>query len=200
MYRSVSDERELEKLSGSVHHQGVVAMIAEPEVPLLDSATASIFAERKTAALLLDHVGNANNLGAIIRSAAFFGIDTIVISNEDEQAKISTSMYRVAQGGMEFVNLWRTQSTQWLLDELRGKMSRIGADHRSKHDLLSLSTLINPNNGALIVLGNEEIGLSPETKASCDYLVRISGCGAIESLNVAQAATLFLHAVSGLRT
>lgn len=198
VYRSVPDEKALEKLSGSVHHQGVVAMIAEPVIPFLDSAAVTAFAEQKKTALLLDHVGNANNLGAIIRSAAFFGIDNVVITNEDEQAQISTSMYRVAQGGMEFVNLWKTQNTQGLLDKLRGRMTLIGADHRSKHDLLSLPAFLTPNFGTLIVLGNEELGLAPQTKAACDYLVRISGTGAIESLNVAQAATLFLHAVSAL--
>jgi TrmH RNA methyltransferase len=48
----------------------------------------------------------------------------------------------------------------------------------------------------MIVMGNEETGLSPEVKASCDHLVRIPGTGDVESLNVAQAATLFLYELS----
>jgi len=47
--------------------------------------------------------------------------------------------------------------------------------------------------GFILVVGNEEHGLSTEVKDGCSYLARIPGTGNIESLNVAQAATLFLH-------
>ncbi|MDR1373574.1 MAG: RNA methyltransferase, partial [Treponema sp.] len=49
--------------------------------------------------------------------------------------------------------------------------------------------------GIALVLGNEETGLSPEVKENCSALVRIPGTGNIESLNVAQAAALFLHEI-----
>jgi len=114
VYRTVEYEKELEKLCGSVHHQGVVAMIPEPEIPILTEQALLELSTKRTI-LLLDRVGNANNLGAIIRSAAFFGVETILLSEEDDQARISTSMYRVAQGGMEFVSLWRGATTRWVL-------------------------------------------------------------------------------------
>jgi len=70
---------DLEKLSGTVHHQGVVAMIEAPEIQELDSDITDSWVENCENAVLLDRIGNANNFGAIVRSAAFFGIKNIII-------------------------------------------------------------------------------------------------------------------------
>lgn len=196
IYRIVESESELEKLSQSVHHQGVVAMIREPEIPRLGIETLKAWQDARERVLVLDRVGNANNLGAIVRSAAFLGIGKIVIGEDDEQAEITTSAYRVAQGGMEFVEVWRASSAAWLVQASAGKMTRIGADHRARNRLSDLRNLVSKDEGVLIVMGNEETGLSPEVKTSCDHLVRIPGTGDVESLNVAQAATLFLYELS----
>ena len=105
LYRLVGSDSELEKLCSSVHHQGVVAMIAFPVIPAVTAADVRRWAQQHEAVLMLDRIGNANNFGAIIRSAAFFGITEIIISGEEAQAYITTSAYRIAQGGMEFVHL-----------------------------------------------------------------------------------------------
>jgi len=196
VYRLVESETELEKLSQSVHHQGVVAMISAPAPLTLDLDTLRLWHKAKERVLVLDRVGNANNLGAIVRSAAFFGIGKIVISDDDEQAQVTTSAYRVAQGGMEFVEIWCASSAAWLVQASAGHMIRIGADHRAKNSLSALPALAGADSGVLVVMGNEETGLSPEVKTACDHLVRIPGTGDIESLNVAQAATLFLYELS----
>jgi len=204
VYRVVESDAELERLAQSVHHQGVVAMIREPEIPLLDAETLAGWKDSKTRVLALDRVGNANNLGAIVRSAAFFGVGEIVIGADDEQAEITTSSYRVAQGGMEHVRIWRAPSAAWLVAGTAGRMTRIGADHRARNRLSDLRELVcaeggkAPDQGVVIVMGNEETGLSGEVKSACDHLVRIPGTGDIESLNVAQAATLFLYELANL--
>ncbi len=198
LYRMVEADAELEKLSQSVHHQGVVAMIREPEPRRLDTDILRAWHEAHERVFALDRVGNANNLGAIVRSAAFFGVGKIVIGDDDDQAEITTSAYRVAQGGMEFVEIWRAPSAAWLVAASAGKMTRIGADHRARNRLRDLPELVEQGEGVLVVLGNEETGLSPEVKASCDHLVRIPGTGDVESLNVAQAATLFLYELASL--
>lgn len=196
LYRMVEADIDLEKLSQSVHHQGVVAMIDEPSVPFLEVATVEAWQREKVCALVLDRVGNANNFGAIVRSAAFFGITRIVIGEDDEQAQITTSAYRVAQGGMELVDIYRVSSAAALVQGTAGKMLRIGADHRAENSLSDFQGLVGTEKGVLVVLGNEESGLSTEVRSFCDHLVRIPGTGAIESLNVAQASTLFLYEMS----
>ena len=78
--------KDLEKLCGSVHHQGVVAMIESPAIEPLDFAMAEKWAKNGEDAVLLDRIGNANNFGAIVRSAAFFGIKNIVIPQDETQS------------------------------------------------------------------------------------------------------------------
>ena len=99
IYNSV-DSSELQKLSGTVHHQGVVAMIFMPEITPLDADIVNTWIARKQNALVLDHIGNANHFGAIVRSAAFFGMQNIVLANDEGQQLITTSSYRIAEGGM----------------------------------------------------------------------------------------------------
>ena len=127
-YNKVKDEKELEKLCGSVHHQGVVAMIDQPEINPLDSDVTNKWLYEKESALLLDRVGNANNLGAIVRSAAFFGVKNVIIPLDEAQSSITTSSYRVAQGGMEYVNIYSVKSIVRLLEAMKGKMLRFGTD------------------------------------------------------------------------
>ena len=119
---------ELEKLCGTVHHQGVVAMIEAPEIQPLDSDVTDSWIEKGENAVLFDRIGNANNFGAIVRSAAYFGIKNIVIPLDEAQSTITTSSYRVAEGGMEYVNIYSVRSSARLLEALKGKMLRVGTD------------------------------------------------------------------------
>lgn len=186
---------ELEKLSGTVHHQGVVAMIEQPKILPLTTDITDDWLHNKESALLLDRVGNANNLGAIVRSAAFFGFKNIVIPLDEAQSSITTSSYRVAQGGLEFVNVYSVRSIGKLLSAMKGKMIRFGTDVNAKTEVSEIQKLCEKK-PALIVLGNEEHGISELVKEHCDHLIFIPFGGekqSIESLNVAQAASIVLY-------
>lgn len=200
-YNNIS-EGELEKLSGTVHHQGVVAMIRQPEIPHLNTDITDSWLHNKESAILLDRVGNANNLGAIVRSAAFFGFKNIVIPLDEAQSSVTTSSYRVAQGGMEFVNVYSIRSIEKLLIAMQGKMLRFGTDVRGKTPVEKIPELCNEKKKpALIILGNEEHGISGIVRKNCDELVTIpfaldldeKKSQPIESLNVAQAAAIVLY-------
>ncbi|MFA6857869.1 MAG: RNA methyltransferase [Treponema sp.] len=199
IYNMVGNE-DLEKLCGSVHHQGVVAMIYAPEIVPLDSDITDSWIAKKENALVLDRVGNANNLGAIVRSAAFFGMKNIVIPNDEAQSSVTTSSYRVAEGGMEYVNIYSVNSIPRLMEALKGKMVRIGTDLSAKKTVSQLKNIC-ADRPALLVLGNEEHGISDEVRKNCDALVIIPFAGMnsdaqepqVESLNVAQAASIILY-------
>ncbi|MCR4900445.1 MAG: RNA methyltransferase [Treponema sp.] len=193
---------DLEKLSGTVHHQGVVAMIEAPQIEPLDSDITDGWIERGENAVLLDRIGNANNFGAIVRSAAFFGIKNIIIPLDEAQSSITTSSYRVAEGGMEYVNIYSVQSSVRLLQALSQKVLRIGTALEAKKDVgfLSKAASANPKKPILVVLGNEEHGMSQEVRKNCDELVIIPWSGmaqgkecSIDSLNVAQAASIIFY-------
>lgn len=201
-YNMVENPKDLERLSGTVHHQGVVAMIETPKIAALTTSIAASWLEKKESAIILDRVGNANNLGAIVRSAAFFGVKNIVIPLDESQSSITTSSYRVAQGGMEHVNVYSIRSIPRLLQDMKGKMEIIGTALDAKVSVSAISTLC-ATKPALIILGNEEHGISQAVKDCCDELVIIPFTGMkegnaapVESLNVAQAASIILYECS----
>jgi TrmH RNA methyltransferase len=196
----VCDDEELERICKSSRHQGIVAMIEEPLVPGASPEDIEEWAQGKTG-LILHSVGNDHNLGAMVRSAAFFDASFVVISEADTEAQLTTSAYRVAEGGMEHVAFRRVRSTAGFLKALSKQVITIGAEIRARWRIRDLEAIVRERAAVLktekpgiaVVVGNEETGLPREVQEHCSALVRIPGTGKIESLNVAQAATLFLH-------
>ncbi|MDD5928449.1 MAG: RNA methyltransferase [Spirochaetales bacterium] len=197
---------DLEKLCGSVHHQGVVAMIEPPEIIPLDSDITENWIENGENAVLLDRIGNANNFGAIVRSAAFFGIKNIIIPLDEAQSSITTSSYRVAEGGMEYVNVYSVQSPERLLKAVKGKMISIGTSLEARKTISEFNyrrIKKSEKKPLLIILGNEENGISDEVKNNCDELIIIPWGNyengqkesLVDSLNVAQASSIIFYEI-----
>ena len=201
-YKICLDE-ELERICKTNHHQGVVAMIFLPETQPLSREDLEEWSMEGKTGLVLHTVGNDHNLGAIIRSAAFFDVKYIVISEADPEARLSTSSYRTAEGGMEHVTVRRVRNTAAFLRDASRQILTLGTDPRARQKITDLSHIVadkqKENRGArpgiAIVLGNEETGLPDRVKEACSVLVRIPGTGLMDSLNVAQAATLFMQRV-----
>jgi RNA methyltransferase, TrmH family len=186
-YRQI-DKAELARIAGTILHGGIVA-IARPR-PLIDFDPQAVrrWAEDGKPLLILDGVSNPHNLGAIVRSAAFFGLERIVISDRPEQALPSDASFRVAEGGFEYLNLCRAPLPA-ALDELRPAYRIIGTALGCR---AALDRRVADRPVALI-LGNEEMGLDPATIAACDEVVTIPGSGRVQSLNVAAAAAILMY-------
>ena len=124
-----------------------------------------------------------------------------MIPLDEAQSSITTSSYRVAEGGMEYVNIYSVQSSVRLLEALKGKMLRVGTDLTATKKVSFLRTAEARRKPALIVLGNEEHGISDAVRGNCDELVIIPWGGmaegasesVIDSLNVAQAASVIFY-------
>jgi TrmH RNA methyltransferase len=188
------DDEELERICKSSHHQGALAMIDEPVVEPLSREDLDVWSREGKIGLILVSVGNDHNLGAIVRSAAFFGATYVALSGVGEAAQLTTSAYRVAEGGMEHVEFRTLANPALFLRSAAKSLVVIGAEHRARLRIRDLKTIVEGRpSGVALVVGNEESGLPPELREHCTALVRIPGTGVMESLNVAQAATLFLH-------
>ena len=85
VYRCVPPA-ELEKISGSIHHGGIVAVIEAPKLRAPDAKIVAQWATKRTPLVVLDRIGNAHNLGAIARTAAFFGVAHIIIPAHPQAA------------------------------------------------------------------------------------------------------------------
>ncbi len=198
-YKMVEEKSELEKLSASIHHQGIVAVIKEPIFKKVNDLIIDEWVKNEEDVLFTDSVGNANNLGAIIRSMAFFGVKNIVIPVNEVQSHITSATYRTAEGGMSFVNVFLCHSIKDFILKCRGKMKIITTDVKAHHEIKKMSSFVEAGDSVLLVLGNEVEGVSEYIKKQSNYLVKVKGVGNMESLNVAQTATLFLHKLSQIK-
>jgi RNA methyltransferase, TrmH family len=193
-YKLCEDE-ELERICKSVHHQGVVAMIEEPEIEPLTHDDLDLWAAEGKTGVLLHSVGNDHNLGAIARAAAFFDAKYIVLNEKDTEARLTTSAYRIAEGGFEHLTVRKITNSAAFLKDASKKLLTIGTDTRARQRIGDLGGILKNRQGVVLVLGNEETGLPKEVKDKCSCLLRIPGTGNIDSLNVSQAATLFLNSI-----
>jgi RNA methyltransferase, TrmH family len=187
VYRQLASD-ELERAAGSVHHGGIVAVIAERPLRKVSRNTIEEWASARAPLLLLDRVSNANNLGAIVRTAAFFGVKSIVVPDHPSQAVPGEAAWRVAEGGMEFVEFYCVPVLADFCATIRRAYFLVGSS-LSGSALSAVAGAVNSRPVALI-LGNEEHGITPAVAAACDRLVKIPGVNAVQSLNVSAAAAV----------
>ena len=180
--------RELDRIAGTGHHEGLVI---EARARRWTSAQelAETLAKRNGAAVALDRVRNPYNVGAILRSAAFFGVDAALLGAPAPHPGLDPTAVRVAEGGAEHVLVSRTTDLADTLSRLRARGVRvIGADGHAVQDALA-APFPRP---AVLVLGNEREGLGPRVRAQCDAIVAVRGTDAVESLNVGVAAGVLI--------
>ncbi|HKB58338.1 MAG TPA: RNA methyltransferase [Lacunisphaera sp.] len=198
VYRQV-DAAELEKIAGTVHHGGIVAVIGERPLKKVTREVLEEWGRTKAPLLLLDRVSNAHNVGAIVRTAAFFGVRAIIVPDHPAQALPGEAAYRVAEGGMEFVDFYRVPALPEFCTELKRGHFLIGTSLTGNQ----LSPAKVKERGIprppAVILGNEEKGLAPGVAALCDRLVKIPGADTVESLNVSAAAAVLCWEFFGSR-
>lgn len=185
-YRVV-ETADLDRLAGSQHHEGIVADVLKVEPRPLRDWLAQLPAG-PAVAIWLDGVGNPHNFGAILRSAAHFGVSALLLPQGSSLA-LSGAAARVAEGGAEHVPLVRLGEPATAIDALREAGFLLAATIvRDGMDLFSTGL---PER-LVYVMGAEGEGMDVNLAAACDARVSIPGTGAVESLNVAAATAVFL--------
>jgi TrmH RNA methyltransferase len=188
-YREVEAD-ELARIAGTMRHGGVVA-VARPKPPVaFDSKFAAIWARDGRPLVILDGVGNPHNLGAIVRSVAYFGVARILLAERPDQALPSAASYRVAEGALDRVMLYRAPLVA-TLPALKPFYRIVGTALAGGVALAGL----HRDRPVALILGNEEMGIDPTVLALCDTVVTIPGSGQMQSLNVAAAAAVLLYAL-----
>ena len=188
------DARALAKVTGSELHEGL-CVTARPR-RWTTPATLQNLLRPKGFAVAVDRVRNPYNVGAVLRSAAFFGAAGMILGAQAPHPALAPLAVRVAEGGAERVALCRTTDLAETLSRLRAAGVRVlGAEAGGDIPHTAL-TLTGPT---VLVMGHEREGLSPRVRALCDGRVSIAGSGQIESLNVGVAAGILLAALSSPR-
>lgn len=184
-YHIVEDD-DLQKLTESIHHQGICMLAREPEpfdfIDLVDEVEDE---QRPVMLVYLDGVENPHNLGAILRTCAHFGIG-YVLGESGKLPSASPSACRVAEGGAEHVKLISITDKQKALRELK----KLGFELLTTAARGQSLYQHNFNKRSLIVMGAEGTGVSRNMQTLADKVLMIPGSGAVDSLNVASAFSI----------
>jgi TrmH RNA methyltransferase len=187
-YRMV-ETADLDKLTGSRHHEGVCfEMLRPPPRGLADLLANQPAPPQPSLLIWLDGVGNPHNLGALLRSAAHFGVAGVIVPTASS-LDLSGAAARVAEGGAEAVALVRVDDDFDALAQLREAGYVIAATVPRDGSELH-STRLVPR--TVLVFGAEGEGMSKALIDVADQRLTIPGSGLIESLNIAASAAIVL--------
>lgn len=184
---TVVEAEDLERLSGSAHHEGVV-FGAMPAGELSLSSWLRDLPPGPQLAIWLDGVGNPHNFGAIARSAAHFGASGILLPKESTLAW-SGAAARVAEGGAEALPLVRLGRSDNAIAQLGSAGFALAATIVRGGQSLYATRL--PER-LVLVMGAEQAGVDPALAQASALKLLIPGTGAVESLNVASATSVLL--------
>jgi tRNA G18 (ribose-2'-O)-methylase SpoU len=181
------------ELTGFNIHRGCLALVRRPEPLQPEALIASA-----TLLVVLEGVTNADNVGGVFRNAAAFAADGVLLNPTScdplYRKAIRTSMAATLQ-----VPFARTPADAWpgVVGELRAAGFTVVAltPHEPSETLDAFIARPRPARVALVI-GTEGAGLSPEIETAADHRVRIAITGRVDSLNLAVASGIALHALS----
>ena len=152
--------------------------------------------ESNRVVLVLDHISDPRNLGAIVRSAAFFGIRHVIVP-EKRQVLLTQAGVNTAQGGFALTDLVVVVNVSRVLEELKQHNYWILGAAMGGEPVSKVSGRFERQ---ALVLGSEDKGISQHVLGRCDVVVAIPGASkSLDSLNVSVAAGILLHELSGHR-
>ena len=181
-------KKELDKYTSKegMLHQGYVA-----EIEHLEKIQLKEFIKEKNNLTLvcLDEVTDPRNIGSIIRSAASFNIDGLIVKERHFPSE-SKLMYKSASGCLEYLNIFEVSNINTTLKYLRDKNFWVyGFDASSEKDLIDIQW--EGNN--VLLFGSEGYGIKKHTTKYIDFNVKININKNIESLNISNSAAIVFH-------
>lgn len=181
--------KELERYSSHGAHQGVVAQVMPFEYASLRQLLDESQGNENALIIACDHITDAGNFGAIIRTADVVGASGVLIPNR-RSACVTTATYKTSAGAVAYVPIAQEANLVKSLERLKEEgFWVIGASEHAKTYAWDA-----PLSGRIVlVMGSEESGLARLTRETCDMLVCLPQHGHVESLNVAQATTALAY-------
>ncbi len=182
-------EAELQRLTGTVKHQGVAAVV-RGRGPLSErEAQEFLEAIELPLVLVLDGIADPRNFGALLRTADAAGVD-LVVTGRSRNVGVTPVVSKVASGAAEAQPLAEVGNVARFMTHLVDRGVRvIGTDEAAGENLFDVD-LTGP---LAFVLGAEGVGMRRLTRERCDIMVRLPMRGVVESLNVAVAAGVCLY-------
>lgn len=174
------------------NHQGVVALIS----PIVFHQALTLLPElmereRPPLVLLLDHITDVRNFGAIVRTAECAGADAVIIPDHGS-AQISNDAVKTSSGALLRMPVCRESNLKTVVNLARQcGMQVVAATEKGASDYLD----VDYTRPTMLVMGSEETGISNEILKLCDTRAKIPIMGQVQSLNVSAAAAVFMYEV-----
>ena len=190
---SIFPKEKLSDLCGNKNHQGIVANVKDFRY----SELSKVFEKakelnQKLFFLVLDHLEDPHNFGAIIRTAEFLGLHGIIIP-KDRACDVTPTVIKVSSGAARNINIIKVTNLGRTIEDLKKKgVWVVGADGNSKKYIYDEKL---GDVDMAVVVGNEGRGLQHKIKEKCDFLLSIPKSGKIESLNASVACGIFLYEI-----
>ena len=184
---------QLDKLSERGSHQGIMAQAAPfPYANLQDilvRADAQFEKTQRALIVVLDHITDAGNLGAIARSAEVVGAAGIVIPNK-RSAHVTAATYKSSAGAIAHIPVAQVANLKAALERAKEAGFWVAGASEKATQTIWQSNLAGK---MVLVMGNEGEGLARLTQETCDFLMTLPQVGETASLNVAQSATACMY-------
>lgn len=181
------EKRELDRLSDRGAHQGVMAKAAPYQYSSLDEIMGRVARSQEGASLVivLDHITDPGNFGAIVRTAEVIGAAGVVVPKK-RTASLTPAAWKSAAGAFAHVAVAQESNIAQSLKRLKDAGFWVaGASEHASQNVWEA-----PLEGKIaLVMGSEGDGLARLTRETCDFLVKLPQVGKVGSLNVAQACT-----------
>lgn len=181
---SSASEKQIKDWVGDVSHQGVIALSKPFEYDSLNDYLKTVGEDRLHTVLILDHIMDVSNIGAMIRSATGMNIDAIIVA-ELNQAPVTSAVFKTSAGTVGKIPLIQVGNINQCVELL--KKAHFWTIGLSSHDQTGKESLplwdYQFDTHVVIVVGNEGEGVRQKTLEHCDALVQIPMHHEVESLN-----------------
>lgn len=179
----VSDQRELDKLMQ--HNQGIVIEISDYEYKDL-----SVIDRDEKIVLLLDHLEDPHNFGAIIRTCEARGIKSVIIP-KDRSVAVNDTVMKTSAGALNRVNIIMVPNLVNAMNKLKDDGFFVYASAMDGRDYKKVSY----SDRVVLVIGNEGKGISKIVRDNSDEIISIPMIGSINSLNASVAAGILMYGI-----
>jgi len=188
-------EGDLNRITKNGNHQGIVFFVEKQdkvEFIDFDDLLEELKEEEVSCVVLLDSIQDTHNMGAIIRSAEFFGISAIVVPIR-ESAPINETVYKTSSGAVEYMRISQVNNLKYAIDKLKENEFWIYGTYIEEGEDLKK---IKFDKKSAIILGSEGKGMKKSIKDYSDFLIFIDRICNIGSLNVSVTSGIIYYEYS----
>ena len=186
-------KKELDNLCGKdeTSHQGLIAEVEQIEEITLKEFIYS-YTQSNINLIALEDVTDPRNIGSIIRSAAAFNVQGIIVKDRSFPSK-SKLLYKSASGGTEHLKIFKVSNVNTALKFLKTKNFWISSfDSKAKKDFTNHKW----EGKNVLLFGSEGLGLKDKTISKSDFVFKIGINKYIESLNIANSVSIVCHYIN----